>query len=74
MKNVLVCLALAVTSAQAGLILTNNHRIEAYGFGAAPSILTLQRNTLEEGCVVPTTTAAASRRVSRRPVRLRRPI
>jgi len=55
MKNVLFCLVLAVTSAQAGLIIdTTNTNLQAYGFGAAPSILTLQRDVLERGCVVPT--------------------
>jgi hypothetical protein len=58
MKNTLLCLALAVTSAQAGLIVaTQNTDLEAYGFGTAPAILTLQRTTLEQGCVVPTDNA-----------------
>jgi len=55
MRNILFCLALAVTSAHAGLILDpQNTDLTAYGFGIAPSILTLQRTTLEQGCVVPT--------------------
>jgi len=58
MKNVLFCLVLAVTSAQAGLIVdTTNTDLQAYGFGAAPSILTLQRDILERGCVAPTDNA-----------------
>jgi hypothetical protein len=58
MKSILFCLALAVTSAQAGLIVsTQNTDLTAYGFGVAPAILTLQRATLEEGCVVPTNNA-----------------
>lgn len=55
MMSVLFCLALAVTSAQAGLIVdAQQTNLSAFGFGTAPSILTLQRTTLEEGCVVPT--------------------
>ena len=55
MKRAILSLALAVTSAQAGLIVTTeNTDLTAYGFGTAPSILTLQRITLERGCVVPT--------------------
>ena len=45
---------LAVTSAQAGLIVdTVSTDLTAFGFGTAPSVLTLQRDTLEAGCVVP---------------------
>lgn len=59
MKNLLFCLVLAVTSAQAGLIvLQPNTDVTGYGFGSHPSILTLQQKppegTLEQGCVAPT--------------------
>ena len=53
-KSLLLCLVLAVTSAQAGLIVINpNTDVTAYGFGTNPSILTLQAKTLEQGCVAP---------------------
>ena len=55
MKPVLICLVLAVTTAQAGLIVsTTSTDLRAYGFGVAPPILTLQRTVLESGCSVPT--------------------
>ncbi len=54
-KTFLLCFVLAVTSAQAGLIVnTVNTDITAFGFGTVPTILTLQRDVLEMGCIVPT--------------------
>src|SRR5512140_2675766 len=59
-KTLLLCLGLAVTSAQAGLIVNPvDTDLTAFGFGTAPSILTLQNNPLEEGCISPTNTTGA---------------
>ena len=55
MKKILFCMALALAStAQAGLITsTTSTDVTAFGFGVVPPVLTLQRDTLEMGCVAP---------------------
>ncbi len=53
-RTFLLCLVLAVTSAQASLIVSPvDTDLTAYGFGTAHSILTLQNSPLERGCVFP---------------------